>query len=1159
MARTRRRPPGRPRRGRCRGVPAGQAASSTRATSCSSSPRARAAPTARSRRPATASPSSPCAPARRSCRSASRGSNGVWPRGQKLPHPGGRVTVRVGRAVPPRRRAAARHGPRDRQGPRDRRSSCGASRSSCRRASGASTGARAAEAAPARSTGGRTGTPCDNRRHGNRRRTSASPSAPASATAFARRSTRPRSRRPPASRRTPSARSSTTTASSASSRTWASRPSTALDDVDHGAAVVIRAHGVRPDVLERAEARGLEVIDGTCTWVIAEQRELRKLVDEGYTIVLLGTPNHPEVVGLLGFAPDVIVVDEEDEWDAAIPRRKKLALISQSTQPPWKFEKLAALMVSRSHELKIVNTVCPVTIRRQEDTIELAREVDLMVVVGGRSSANTKELTRLCEIVGTPAIQIQGVADLTDADRSSRRARRRRDRRHVHPDRGPARRSRAGSRERRHARRRGRCRGPRRRRAAPGPPRRPAGPPRSRHLARASPRPALPDPWPAARTGSRSSPSSAGRTSARARSSIGSSAGARPSSRTARTTTRDRLYGDAEWNGRRFVIVDTGGLELDPDDPIEARGPGAGAPRHRRGRRHRLRGRCRRPGMTARTARPRTSCARAKAPVIVAVNKADNEKRELEGAEFHALGWDETYAISAAHGRGTGDLLDAIVWALPPESERERARKAREAEAEAWADEVAAGRLEPYRRRRRGRRGRRRRRRGRRGARHRPRRRRPRGREAGTPRWPPRTTEPAAIAFVGRPERRQVEPAQRAARRGALDRVARSRARPATPSTPGWRGAAARSSSSTRPASGGAARSPSGPAAEKLLDAARPAGAVAGRRRGPRHRCRRGPDRAGRARRGLRGRGGQGPGHRGQQVGPPDREDGPHLRPVRRVDPQRGPVPRLRADHLDQRQDRAARRSRARGRRRHLGRAPPPDLDRASSTACCCAATERTPPPPVRGRRPKLFYATQAAVAPPTFVFFASDASAVHFSYRRYLENRLRETFGFDGTPIKLVFRDRTSVKLPRRKKAVARRCEARPARTAAKTKTRRLADGRPASVAVVGAGAWGTTLARLVARRGAGHAPVPLPGDGGTDPRRPAATRRACRAWTCRATVIATADPAALADGDGPRDLRGAVGAPAGDDRGVRAVPGRDRRTWCRSSRASSAARCCG
>ncbi len=188
-----------------------------------------------------------------------------------------------------------------------------------------------------------------------------------------------------------------------------------LDHVDHGAAVVIRAHGVRPDVMERANARGLEVIDGTCTWVIQEQRELVKLVEEGYTIVLLGTPKHPEVVGLLGFAPDAIVVDEEEEWATAIPRKKRMALISQSTQPPWKFEKLAAFMTSRAHELKIVNTVCPVTIRRQEDTLEAAREVDLMVVVGGRSSANTKELTRLCGIAGTPAIQIESVRDLTDA------------------------------------------------------------------------------------------------------------------------------------------------------------------------------------------------------------------------------------------------------------------------------------------------------------------------------------------------------------------------------------------------------------------------------------------------------------------------------------------------------------------------------------------------------------------------------------------------------------------------------------------------------------------------------------------------------------------------------------------------------------------------
>ncbi|HWH23882.1 MAG TPA: 4-hydroxy-3-methylbut-2-enyl diphosphate reductase [Candidatus Limnocylindria bacterium] len=189
-----------------------------------------------------------------------------------------------------------------------------------------------------------------------------------------------------------------------------------LDQVDHGAAVVIRAHGVTPDVMQRAQHKGLEVIDGTCTWVIQEHRELEKLVEEGYTIVLLGTPRHPEVVGLLGFAPDAIVVDDEEDWQS-IPRTKRLALISQSTQPPWKFEKLAGFLVGRCHELKVVNTVCPVTIRRQQDTLELAEQIDMMVVVGGRNSANTKELTRLCEINGKSVVQIENARDLDDPAR----------------------------------------------------------------------------------------------------------------------------------------------------------------------------------------------------------------------------------------------------------------------------------------------------------------------------------------------------------------------------------------------------------------------------------------------------------------------------------------------------------------------------------------------------------------------------------------------------------------------------------------------------------------------------------------------------------------------------------------------------------------------
>ena len=155
------------------------------------------------------------------------------------------------------------------------------------------------------------------------------------------------------------------------------------------------------------------------------------------------------------------------------------------------------------------------------------------------------------------------------------------------------------------------------------------------------------------------------------------------------------MYGDAEWNGRRFVIVDTGGLEVDTDDPIELK----------------VQEQARLAigeadvilfvvdavsGMTPADQEAAELLRKATAPVLVAANKVDNTAREADAAEFWSLGWSETYPISASHGRGTGDLLDAIVWSLPPESDSEIARKTREDEAEAWAKEVSAGRLEPF-------------------------------------------------------------------------------------------------------------------------------------------------------------------------------------------------------------------------------------------------------------------------------------------------------------------------------------------------------------------------------------------------------------------------------------------------------------------------------
>ncbi|HEX7950298.1 MAG TPA: ribosome biogenesis GTPase Der [Candidatus Limnocylindrales bacterium] len=494
-------------------------------------------------------------------------------------------------------------------------------------------------------------------------------------------------------------------------------------------------------------------------------------------------------------------------------------------------------------------------------------------------------------------------------------------------------------------------------------------------------------------------------------------------------TTRDRLYGDTEWNGRRFVIVDTGGLELDPGDQIEAR----------------VQEQARLAiaeadvilfvvdavsGLTPADQEAADILRRAKAPVIVVANKADNEKRELEAAEFHALGWDETYAISASHGRGTGDLLDAIVWALPPESEAELARKAREAEAEAWADEVAAGRLEPYV---------------------------VTDADAATDelddgdgdadatdaearRWDAAMAaetdgEPAAIAFIGRPnvgkssllnallgEDRAIVSDIPGTTRDAIDtRLAWGRSEVVLIDTAGIRrrGKVASGPSAERYSTLRALHALSrADVAVLVIDAvegltaqdSHVAGYVIDEGKGLVIAVNKWDLVADKTDRTF------------DQYTEWIRNEAPFLdfAPIvsisARTGQRVGRVLEMAVDIWGERRKRIA-----------TG-----ELNRMLS-----AATDRTPPPPVRGHRPRLFYVTQAAVAPPTFVFFASDASAVHFSYRRHLENRLRDTFGFDGTPIRLVFRDRSSVKLPRRR-------QSRSAPVASTRGSRRVAGARP-------------------------------------------------------------------------------------------------------------------
>ena len=179
--------------------------------------------------------------------------------------------------------------------------------------------------------------------------------------------------------------------------------------------VAITAHGVGPDVLEDARSRGNEVIDTTCPIVTRSQRWAKKMAEAGFTVVIFGDPNHREVRGVLAWAgANAIAIQDGDPLPADLPSR--LAVISQTTQSPERFaEFLSRLMqehIGKISELRVINTLCDVTSGQQAAARELAQEVDLVLVVGGRSSANTRHLLDVCKEEGSVAYHVEGPDDL---------------------------------------------------------------------------------------------------------------------------------------------------------------------------------------------------------------------------------------------------------------------------------------------------------------------------------------------------------------------------------------------------------------------------------------------------------------------------------------------------------------------------------------------------------------------------------------------------------------------------------------------------------------------------------------------------------------------------------------------------------------------------
>ena len=169
-----------------------------------------------------------------------------------------------------------------------------------------------------------------------------------------------------------------------------------LTDIEEGT-IIIRSHGVGPQVYEEAKTRGLKIVDATCPYVKKAQLSAKKLVEEGYQVVIIGEKNHPEVKSIFEWSNKKASILETEEEAKQFSSCQKLGIVSQTTVSGERFKNIVAHLTDKSSEIKILRTICTATDQRQAAAIELAKSVDLMLVIGGKNSANTTRLAQLCE------------------------------------------------------------------------------------------------------------------------------------------------------------------------------------------------------------------------------------------------------------------------------------------------------------------------------------------------------------------------------------------------------------------------------------------------------------------------------------------------------------------------------------------------------------------------------------------------------------------------------------------------------------------------------------------------------------------------------------------------------------------------------------------
>ena len=178
--------------------------------------------------------------------------------------------------------------------------------------------------------------------------------------------------------------------------------------------VVIRAHGVPKRIYEIMEQRGIECIDATCPFVKRIHKIVEKESTEGRHIIIVGNAKHPEVEGIMGWCknPATVIESKEEALDFRGSPDDKYCVVSQTTFNYKKFQELVEIFQKKGYDIIVANTICSATEERQKEASELAAKADVMIVIGGTHSSNTRKLYELCKSECENTYYIQTLADL---------------------------------------------------------------------------------------------------------------------------------------------------------------------------------------------------------------------------------------------------------------------------------------------------------------------------------------------------------------------------------------------------------------------------------------------------------------------------------------------------------------------------------------------------------------------------------------------------------------------------------------------------------------------------------------------------------------------------------------------------------------------------